>query len=151
MKLTFATAICALLAGGLSASAEEAAKPSWMYVLTAGKMTYANGKLTLGRFDRTTLAFSERPFRMAHHVRTASFISTWAHDSKPSGKPNGSIAMTAAGQPGTAAIELQHPRIGRNGLTFDVAVLDGKIPASATSVSLFVDAFPSIVSPQITD
>ena len=59
--------------------------------------------------------------------------------------------MTAAGQPGTAAIELQHPRIGRNGLTFDVAVLDGKIPASATSVSLFVDAFPSIVSPQITD
>lgn len=132
-----------VLAGALAASAQNNEKPRFLYVQNAGSMTLRDGILTLTNVAPLTLFFSDRPERIAGHMRTASFIKNWdkGTNSFKQTPPNATVAVF---QDPTkiidAVLEISEPQLDGNKLSYKVKVLLGDLPTDGGELSLFIDS-----------
>jgi hypothetical protein len=141
---------------GLAADAKVQTDPDkdkkvpLLFVQTAKGATLANGKLTLSGVSPMTVFFSDRPTRVAGHVATSEMIPLWSEgkDSFLKDPPNATLStFTADGKVGNVVVELKNPGLKGDQMTYDVRVLEGKLPDKAEGASLFIDVIGMPLTP----
>lgn len=128
---------------------ENEAKPQFLFVQSAEGIAYADGQLTLKGVSPVTVVFSDRPDRIAGHMKTASFVPFWSEgaDSFKSDPPNATLSMLEGETIENAVIELREPKLAGRDLTYQVKVLEGKPPANGGAASLFIDIIGMPMTP----
>lgn len=121
-----------------------------LFVQTAKGATLANGKLTLKGVSPTTVYFSDRPTRVAGHIATGEMIPLWSEgkDSFLKDPPNATLStFTAEGKVTHLVVELKNPVLNGDRMTYDIRVLQGKLPDNADAASLFIDVIGMPLTP----
>jgi hypothetical protein len=137
-------AVVLVLHGRVQAQAPRADQPSTkvelLFVQNAASGSFDGKTLTL-RGVGSTLFFSDRPERIAGHVRTSDFVGHWAEgsDNFAANPPNATLSVFGAKEASSIVVVLTNPRLDRNTLSYTVKIVEGKLPASFKESSLFID------------
>ena len=160
MKVLKNTSIlCCLLFCFLSVFAQ--ARPvkstlSYLYVLSAKSATLSHisqhgFQLTLHHVDSHILRFTDRPNRKAGLISTNHFLQNWAVNFK-NVPPNIALVhvnmmFDEKGEQQPAAMELSHPQIKHNEITFVASKLKGYplSPGKLLAPRLFIDSLGNLV------
>jgi hypothetical protein len=122
-----------------------------MFVQTARRMTKDDGTVTFHDLSPATLFFSDRPQRVVGHMTARQFVEEWSvgENSFAQDPPNAVISFLESGDvtPEDAIVVLKDPRLEGSSLTYSVDLLEGSLPTSAESVSVFIDPFGRPLSP----
>jgi len=134
----------AMASDGRESKGGEAPKMAdFLFVQNSRGITYADGKLTLKGVNPVTVMFSDRPERIAGHMTTARFIPFWSEgkDSFLKDPPNATISMYEKGkdQLKDVVVKLSKPRLKGEDLTYDITVIEGKVPKKGGACSVFID------------
>jgi len=123
---------------------------SAMFVQSAHEMTFDGERLTLHGLSPATLFFSDRPERLVGHLTPRQFVELWAEgeNSFASDPPNAVLSfLDGDDEIEDAIFVLSEPRLEGDAITYKIAVLEGNVPGSSTSCSLFIDPFGRPLSP----
>ncbi len=153
-----AAAILAAASGPASAqtapappAAEASGNADFLFVQTAARMSFdtASSKLTLHDVSPVTLAFTDRPDRIAANMRTADFVPFWSEgrDSFLKDPPNADLSILEGNQLRQVVVVLRDPVIDGRTLSYTVQVLEGTMPASGNDVSVFIDIIGMPLTP----
>jgi hypothetical protein len=114
-------------------------------------MTKSNGSVTFHDLSPATLFFSDRPQRVVGHMTAKQFVEEWSlgENSFADDPPNAVISFLEEGDtaPEDAIVVLKDPRLEGSSITFSIELLEGTLPASGESVSVFIDPFGRPLSP----
>jgi hypothetical protein len=153
-RLLKTASAAALLAGLLASSAalgadtkDSSKTPQLMFVQTGEdiRVDGAARTLRLIKVGQQTLYFSDRPVRIAGHLKMAEYLEEWT---KQAGKnnfganpPNAVLSVYEPGQPDStlAVVEITHPKVEGADLVYDYKVIKGKLPAAGGQAALFID------------
>ncbi|WP_395695272.1 hypothetical protein [Nocardioides sp.] len=115
-----------------------------VYAQLARGLHFAGGTLTLLDVSPSTIWMSPVPRRLGF-LRTGAFLDLWA-DVRLPGSPGvrrveGTLALLDADSrlAGDARLALSNPRVTTSGLTYDVEVTTGLVPAGSGACVLFMD------------
>jgi hypothetical protein len=146
-----APAIAVSLASVAHAAEEPPKEADFLFVQTAKGMTFdkSTGKLTLQGVSPITVAFSDRPERIAANMRTAAFVPFWSKgkDSFLSEPPNADVSILEGDRLRQIVAVLQAPALQGDNLTYTVKVLEGEMPATGADVSVFIDIIGMPLTP----
>ena len=123
-----------------------------LFVQTAGRLS-SDGQsvITLQAVSPSTIYFADRPKREVGHMSTSRFVDLWSDgdNSFATDPPNAvlSFAEPADRTPEEVVVTIRNPRADGDSLTYQVNVLDGKLPASTGPCALFIDPFGRPLSP----
>jgi hypothetical protein len=125
-------------------SAIDGSAVTLLFVQNADGFSYDKRKktITLEGVNPSVTFFSDRPYRIAGHILVPGFIQLWDEggDSFKDDPPNANISILEDGQVKSAVVEIADPQFKNNQLTYKVVkVLDGDMPASGGTCSLFID------------
>jgi hypothetical protein len=135
-------ATCILMAVGLiqigfgptaAQAVENAKKAEVLFVQNAKNVTVDDGKLILKGIGPTVLFFSDRPERIAGHMTNERYLKLWTEDGKDSflaDPPNATVSVFADDE-----------------LTYDISVLQGKLPEKGGPCSVFIDIIGMPLTP----
>lgn len=122
-----------------------------MFVQVGSGMTSDDHSITLRGMSPATLFFADRPERVVGHVTTQRFVSEWGNgeNSFAEDPPNAVITFLEDGDttPEDATVVLRDPQLAGDTLTYNVEILEGTLPTSAGSCSLFIDPIGRPLSP----
>jgi hypothetical protein len=129
-----------------NAKADEP-KPMLMFVQLADdlKADPAAKTLRLVNVSKQTLYFSDRPVRLAGHVKMADYLEEWTKkggsDNFGGDPPNATLSVYEPGQSDNtlAVVELTNPVIDGADLVYTYKLIDGKMPKGGGATSLFID------------
>lgn len=132
---------------GLAQSTAPAKPPTVQLLFVQTAKTAEIGKdgrtLRLKGLSPTTLYFSDRPARIAGHYRTAEYMQFWqgGKDSFLKDPPNATLSVFEPGKDDLVdvVVTLRNPRLNGDQLTYDITVINGKLPPSVGPASLFID------------
>jgi hypothetical protein len=99
--------------------------------------------LTLKNVNPSVVMFTDRPARVAEAIPTAKFLTYWDQGgvkSFQSNPPNAGLTSIVGGKLQTATVELKQPHLEGTTLTYQVRVLEGNLPQTGGTSSLFIDA-----------
>ena len=122
----------------------------YLFVQNASGLSSEGGKITLKGVNSETIFFSDRPERIAGHTPTAYFVKEWGvgEDNFAENNPNATLAVFGEKtEPVDAVVVLSNPVLKGNDLTYDVKVIEGKIPATGEGCSLFIDIIGRPMTP----
>jgi hypothetical protein len=127
----------------IGGSQKTQVEPALIVMNAAGARLEGN-KLTLVGAASNSIIFADRPVRAAGHALTAHLLEEWAagSDSFAKDPPNATVSVfTKDGSTvKDAVVTLKSPKAEGSTITFDVAVLEGGIPADADGpASVFID------------
>ena len=146
-----APAIAVSLASVAHAAEEPPKEADFLFVQTAKGMTFdkSTGKLNLQGVSPITVAFSDRPERIAANMRTAAFVPFWSKgkDSFLSEPPNADVSILEGDRLRQIVAVLQAPALQGDNLTYTVKVLEGEMPATGADVSVFIDIIGMPLTP----
>jgi hypothetical protein len=93
--------------------------------------------------------FSDRPERIAGHMGTARFVPFWSEgsDSFLKDPPNATLSFVEGREMEDVVVVLQDPRLEGDDLSYQVRVLEGKLPEKAGPASLFIDIIGMPLTP----
>jgi hypothetical protein len=119
----------------------EAPAADWLIVQNAASITYDGKTLTLENVTPQTIMFTDRPQRLAGDISTKRLVDDWSagKDSFEKDPPNASLSVLVGEEEQLSVVELTNPRLEGTSLSYDVKVLDGTVPASGKSTTLFID------------
>jgi hypothetical protein len=98
------------------------------------------------KVNQQTLYFSDRPVRLAGHIKMAEYLNEWTSkagkDSFAADPPNAVLSVYEPGQDDStlAVVEITHPKVDGADLLYSYKVVKGKLPASGGQTALFIDA-----------
>lgn len=134
-----------------AAIAEEAKQADFLFVQTAAGMMFdsAAGKMTLDGVSPVTVMFTDRPERIASHMRTAKFVPFWStgKDSFLSDPPNADVSILEGDKLRQVIVTLTNPVLEGDRLSYGVKVLEGEMPAKGADVSVFIDIIGMPLTP----
>ena len=144
LSLILAVALWATTSKAKAASAEP---PQLMFVQMAEdlKVDVDAKTLRLVKVGQQTLYFSDRPVRLAGHIKMSAYLEEWTEkagkDNFGADPPNAAISVYEPGQPDNtlAVVELTEPRIDGSDLIYTYKLIEGKLPASGGATALFID------------
>ncbi|MBW1812041.1 MAG: hypothetical protein JRJ87_27900, partial [Deltaproteobacteria bacterium] len=94
---------------------------------------------------------SDRPNRIAGHMRTEDFVLDWQKGTGSEGfrtdPPNGSLSIFAEDEIVDVVVKLKNPRLTGGALVYDTDVLEQGEPIPSGPVSLFIDPIGRPLSP----
>jgi hypothetical protein len=161
-ELLTAAAALAPLALGLRSALAADVKPApekadheapkqadFLFVQNAQGIAYADGRLTLKGISPATVMFADRPERLATHMATTKFVPFWSEgkDSFLKDPPNATLSFLEDAGLADAVVELRDPVLAGDDLSYNVKILEGKIPASAGVAVLFIDIIGMPLTP----
>ena len=137
--------LCMTLKPGIAVAAEP--KPliiQVLFVQNAEAVVFGKGTLTLKGVSPMTVFFSDRPVRVAGHFNTKDeFVPLWdeGKDSFLKDPPNATVSMYEKGreQLTDVVVKLSKPRLAGKDLTYDIKVIEGKVPQKGGACSVFID------------
>ncbi|MGO4123843.1 hypothetical protein AB4Z01_05555 [Inquilinus sp. YAF38] len=148
LKICAAALLCAaLLSSPARADATETAKAagkdaSWLFIQTAQKVQFDGTTLTLSGVNPSVVMFTDRPARTAEAIPTATFVKDWGikgKDSFVADPPNAGLTSIVDGKLQIATVELKQPYLDGTTLTFQARIIEGAVPASGGTTSVFID------------
>ena len=115
-----------------------------LFVQNAKGVVFDKGTLTLKGVSPMTIYFSDRPVRLAGHFHTKDeFVPLWdeGKDSFLKDPPNATVSMYEKGkdQLKDVVVKLSRPRLKGEDLTYDITVIEGKVPKKGGACSVFID------------
>jgi hypothetical protein len=130
---------------------EPAKQADFLFVQTAKGMTFdkSTNKLTLEGVSPITIFFTDRPERIAGHMKTTAFVPFWStgKDSFLSDPPNADVSILEGDKLRQMVVVLQAPALKSDALTYTVKVLQGDVPAKGADVSVFIDIIGMPLTP----
>jgi hypothetical protein len=122
-----------------------------MFVQVARRMTRDGDRVTLHEVAPATLYFSDRPQRVVGHLTAKQFVDEWdkGENSFATDPPNAVISFLADSDetPEDAIVVLKDPGLEGDKVSYTVVLLEGNLPQSAESCTLFIDPFGRPLSP----
>jgi hypothetical protein len=115
-----------------------------LFVQNAKAVVFDKGTLTLKGVSPMTVFFSDRPVRIAGHFNTKDeFVPLWdeGKDSFLKDPPNATVSIYEKGrdQLQDVVVKLSKPRLKGEDLTYDIKVIEGKVPKRGGACSVFID------------
>jgi len=142
-------ALVAVMFGSISfAKAEDKTpKAQLMFVQVAEDLKVdANAKtIRLVKVNQQTLYFSDRPERIAGHLKMADYLKEWTakagKDNFGANPPNAALSVYEAGQDDStlAVVEITNPVVDGADLIYNYKLINGKMPAAGGNTALFID------------
>lgn len=139
-------AAAAALAAARPAQAEET-EPMLMFVQLSGgvKVDEASKTIRLVNVTPHTLYFSDRPERIAGHIKMSAYLEEWTSkagkDNFAADPPNAALSVYEDGQANNtlAIIEILDPKMEGQDLVYSYKIVKGQPPASGGETALFID------------
>jgi hypothetical protein len=124
------------------AEAEASDVVELLFVQNAAGVEFGDGTMKLTGVNPTTLYFSDRPHRIAGHVKLESFLYTVSQlGTFRDSPPNAVLVMLAEeGIQDVVMVITERPTLVGDTLSFAIRILEGDPPVSASAVSLFIDS-----------
>ena len=130
-----------------STTSATSSKAQLMFVQSAEDLRVdpASKTLRLVKVNPQTLYFSDRPVRIAGHIKMADYLKEWTasagKDNFSANPPNATISGYEPGQPENTlvVVKIINPVVDGADLIYTYSVIDGKMPASGGATSLFID------------
>lgn len=132
-----------------SGTAKSAApeQPEFMFVQISDdlEVDLEANTLRLVNVGQQTLYFSDRPVRIAGHLKMSDYLNEWTAqegaDSFEYDPPNATLSVYEDGQPDNTlvAIEVFNPQIDGADLIYGFKLLDGVMPAAGGATTIFID------------
>lgn len=148
------TLVCSLvMMGGCATSPtsveSKLKQADLLFVQNAKSVSFAKGTMTLRGISPTTIAFSDRPERLAGSLPTSQFLPMWSegHDSFLKDPPNATISVLGDDQVSSLVVVLRNPRFSGSNLTYDIEILEGVPPKHDGPASLFIDIIGMPLTP----
>jgi hypothetical protein len=112
-----------------------------LYVQNAKGVMLEKGKLVLRGVNASTICFTDRPARLAGHLKTSSFVPLWSQgkDSFLKDPPNATLSIFSGDKVSDLVVEISNPVLSGNNLTYDAKVLEGAASIKGGECSLFID------------
>ena len=128
---------------------EPQEKADFLFVQNARSIAHADGRLTLKGISPATVMFSDRPERIAGHMATARFVPFWSEgkESFLLDPPNATLSVLDNKGMEDVVLVLQEPELVGDDLSYQVRVLEGKLPAKGGPASLFIDIIGMPLTP----
>jgi hypothetical protein len=110
------------------------------------KVDSAASTFRLVKVNQQTLYFSDRPERIAGHLKMADYLAEWAKAEGPdnfsSDPPNAILSVYEPGQADStvAVVKISHPVVDGNDLVYSYKVIKGTIPSKGGATALFIDS-----------
>jgi hypothetical protein len=129
-------------------STTSSQSPQLMFVQIAEdlKVDAAAKTLRLVKVNQQTLYFSDRPVRIAGHIKMADYLKEWTakagKDNFSADPPNAALSVYEPGQAENtlAIVKITNPVVDGADLIYSYSLIDGTMPASGGATSLFIDA-----------
>jgi hypothetical protein len=142
--MLFALIAVLALAAGPAAAEQKPLIVQVLFVQNAKAVVFDKGTLTLKGVSPMTIYFSDRPVRLAGHFNTKDeFVPLWdeGKDSFLKDPPNATVSMYEKGkdQLMDVVVKLSKPRLKGDDLTYDIKVIEGKVPKKGGACSVFID------------
>jgi hypothetical protein len=124
-----------------TAGGKQSKKVDVLFVQNAKNVSFSKGKLVLRGVNPVTVAFTDRPARMAGHMQTSKLIPLWSHgkDSFLKDNPNATLSIFRGDNVSDLVVELSNPQLSGNDLTYDARLLEGTPPVNGGACALFID------------
>ena len=129
---------------------ENTKKADLLFVQNAKDVTVDGGKLILKGIGPTVLFFSDRPERIAGHMTNDRYLKLWREDGKDSflaDPPNATVSVFADDTETNLVVTLRNPQFTGDDLTYDISVIQGKLPEKGGPCSVFIDIIGMPLSP----
>lgn len=134
----------------VSLAAEIAKKADLLFVHNANHITVADGKLILKGVSPTVLFFTDRPERIAGHMTNERYLGLWKEDGKDSflaDPPNATMWVFADDRVADLVVTLRGPVFNGGDLTYDITVIQGKLPEKGGPGAVFIDIIGMPLTP----
>ncbi|MCI0362390.1 MAG: hypothetical protein L0Y44_10570 [Phycisphaerales bacterium] len=126
---------------------DKAPKAQLMFVQVAEDLTSdpAAKTIRLVKVHPQTLYFSDRPVRIAGHLKMAEYLEEWTSkagkDNFGADPPNAALSVYEPGQPDSTlvVVEITNPVVDGADLIYNYKIIDGEMPASGGQTALFID------------
>lgn len=128
---------------------EKQESPQFLFVQSAKRFTFADGKLLLHGVNPHTIYFTDRPVRVAGHVPVKEYID-WGRDAEDSftkDPPNATLSIIAGDEAKNIVMVLKDAQLKGDTLSYNVRILEGKMPAAGGTNSLFIDIIGRPLTP----
>jgi hypothetical protein len=130
-----------------STTTSSSKSPELMFVQIAEdvKMDPAAKTIRLVNVNQQTLYFSDRPVRIAGHIKMADYLKEWTakagNDNFGEDPPNAVLSVFEPGKPDNTvvAVKISHPKTDGSDLIYNYKLIEGSLPAAGGSTSLFID------------
>jgi len=134
------------LTAAADANADEP-EPMLMFVQIADdlKVDAVANTLRLVKVGQQTVYFSDRPVRLAGHLKMADYLDEWTEkageDNFGADPPNATLSVYEPGQPDNslAVVETSGPKIDGSDLIYNYKLIDGDLPDGGGATTLFID------------
>lgn len=119
---------------------DDSKEPGYLFVLSAASGSSKGDTLALNGVPNV-IYFSDRPARKAGHMSLSAFVEMWDKgvDSFKADPPNATLSVLKKEGASNMVVELISVEQKPGSVVFKVAVLEGTLPESFTTSSLFVD------------
>jgi hypothetical protein len=137
--------IAACSGPALNTSSSEA--PQLMFVQSAEdlKVDLAANTLRLVKVNQQTLYFSDRPQRIAGHLKMADYLKEWTAQAGKNNfgedPPNATLSVYEHGQSDNTVVvvEITSPIVDDADLIYSYRIINGTMPANGGPAALFID------------
>lgn len=164
--IAFGSAFCALAAsslltgcastpaagtnpGATAGTPKQLKNVDLLFVQSSTGLSARKGRITLHGVNPLTVAFSDRPDRVAGHITTKEFVPMWSQgkDSFLKDPPNATLSVFNGRNVSNAVVTLRNPRLSGSDLSYDVTLLEGSLPNTSGACSLFIDIIGMPLTP----
>ena len=140
-------AVVLSMAAFATTSTAAAEAPQLMFVQSADdlKVDAAKSTFRLVKVNQQTLYFSDRPQRIAGHLKMADYLKEWTakagKDNFGADPPNATLSVYEPGKPDNTivVVKLTNPVVDGADLVYSYKVLNGTMPANGGPTALFID------------
>jgi hypothetical protein len=109
------------------------------------KVDPATSTFRLVKVNQQTLYFSDRPQRIAGHIKMADYLTEWTakagKDNFGADPPNATLSVYEPGQAENTlvVVKITTPVVDGADLLYSYRIIDGTMPANGGATSLFID------------
>jgi hypothetical protein len=130
-----------------STTSPSSESPQLLFVQIAEdfKADTAAKTIRLVKVNQQTLYFSDRPFRIAGHLKMDDYLEEWTakagKDNFGANPPNAALSVYEAGKHDNTLVivEVSDPQIDGSDLIYSYKLIEGSLPAMGGPTSLFID------------
>jgi len=145
--LLAAAVVMLSMAGCATTATTSSEAPQLMFVQSAEdlKVDPAANTLRLVKVNQQILYFSDRPQRIAGHLKMADYLKEWTakagKDNFGQDPPNATLSVYEPGKPDSTlvVVEITNPIVDGADLVYNYKIIQGKMPAGSGATSLFID------------
>lgn len=140
-----ALALASLPASAAEEKKVDEQKVELMFVQTADDLKADKDTIRLVNVGQQTLYFSDRPVRIAGHIKLAAYLEEWTAAAGPENfaadPPNATLSVYEPGKKenSLSVIEISNPVVDGKDLVYHYKIIEGTIPKSGEAVALFID------------